>query len=217
MRNSTQENQINQPKKFSFSITRWLISAGTWAIGIILSVVVAGFTSTHWGNLPSINDLILDRLPYYDLYFIGEMIFWVFLAILFFLLWRNKQVDFNYIIFVIGLFYIIRPIFLLFMPIGHPIDAPLFEDRFHLYPPYAYFPSGHVGLTTIMVLFLPTQKMRLWFFIVLIIFSIGMLVTRAHYTADVIGGMVIAYALFVFCDRNIRAYWEKKAVLKQSQ
>lgn len=214
MRDSIPENQNNQPKKFSFSTTRWLISVGTWAIGIILSVAVAGFTSSHWGKLPSINDLVLERLPYYDLYFIGEMIFWVWLAVMFILLWRNKKVDFNYIIFIIGLFYIIRPVFLLLLPIGHPVDAPIFEERFHLYPPYAYFPSGHVGMTTIMVLFLPTPKLRFWFFMAVIVFSIGMLVTRSHYTVDIIGGLVIAYALYVFCDRHIRPYWEKKAISK---
>lgn len=65
---------------------------------------------------------------------------------------------------------------------------------------YAALPSGHVYITTLIVLFFsrwyPHHKL-LWF-LILIIVSLSTLFTGQHYILDVIGGFLVALAGYLF-------------------
>jgi membrane-associated phospholipid phosphatase len=65
---------------------------------------------------------------------------------------------------------------------------------------YDAFPSGHIYITTLLVLFYgrwyPRQKL-LWA-LILIIISLSTLFTRQHYILDVVGGYVVAAAGYHF-------------------
>ncbi len=180
-----------------------LLGVGTGAS--MLAAVVVG---TNPSLLPSIPDPILDRLPYFDTGVPGEVIYSVF--VLFFLgaiLYRSPR-RLAYTFAVVGMFYLARAAFQLLLPLGHPADAPLFDERFHFYPfPFAYFPSGHVGNLVVLACLVPRGWIRViaWSLIPLIAF--GTFVARTHYVADALGSLVIGYAVFSFAEKYVKTRW----------
>ncbi|MBI2984627.1 MAG: hypothetical protein HYY50_03310 [Candidatus Kerfeldbacteria bacterium] len=170
----------------------------------------------HWGalalvdrmvaNYPSVSDILLDRLPPLKLFLIGEL---YFAGLLIFYLWhfsRRQSQDLSYGLAVVGLFYALRGLFLLFLPIGGPHGAIPPTDRFVLwpFPSHAYFPGGHLGLMFLLGFLLRDRQGRRWFLIGAAIFGLGSLLTKAHYTADLLGGLLLGYGVFLYGERALR-------------
>jgi len=65
---------------------------------------------------------------------------------------------------------------------------------------YSAFPSGHVYITTLLVLFFDRlyPHQRLLWILVLTMISLSTLFTGQHYILDVLGGYVIAFAGYYF-------------------
>lgn len=187
---------------------RWILGLAMFGIGYWLSALAARSAERYGSTLPSVPDVVLAHVPYRDLYFVGEIFFWVFLALLVARLVLERRFNFSYALFVIGAFSLLRALFLVLLPLGPPLTAPEFSARFHLYPyPFAYFPSGHVALLTILTLFLKRGWVRWLAWVGVIAFSIGTFFTRAHYSADALGAVVIAYAVYTFCERHVKPRW----------
>lgn len=65
---------------------------------------------------------------------------------------------------------------------------------------YDAFPSGHVYITTLLVLFFSRwyPRTRFWWQLILVIVSLSTLFTGQHYILDVIGGYAVALAGYHF-------------------
>ncbi len=184
---------------------RWLISLAVFFGGLGLSALAGRLIEAK--TLPTVPDPLLERLPYENLYIFGEIFLWFYLAVVAYLLVRQKA-DLSYAILLVGFFYILRAIFLVLLPLGLPEGAPRFEDRWHLYPlPYAYFPSGHVGLMMVLALLVQAKPIRIVLGIFITLFALGTLLARAHYAADLIGAVLIVYAIYAFAEKHIKNRW----------
>lgn len=153
---------------------------------------------------PSIHDVVLERLPRLDLFFIGELFFAAFLICFAVMYFRERPRDLPYLLVMLGIFYAARGVFLLLLPIGAPLDAPALADRFVLYPfaNHAYFPGGHVGILFLMSRTIQHRLFHPLFITATIVFGIGTMLARAHYTADIIGGLLLAYAVEAWARRH---------------
>ena len=188
--------------------SRWLLGLLILATGTTASSLAAIIVGTNPSILPAIPDPILPRLPYVDTGPGGEVVFSALVVLLILTLWFRSRERLPYALMLIGLFYFVRAAFQLLLPLGHPLDAPAFDDRFHLYPfPYAYFPSGHVGLLTVLALCVPRGRIRIVAWIGVALIAFGTFVARTHYVADALGSVVIAYAVFAFGERSLRQRW----------
>ena len=146
---------------------------------------------------PSIPDVIQARLPYVDFGVPGELVFLAFLLTCATLLIARQPRSVASVLCLVGVFYAIRGVFLFLLPIGSPPTAPAAMDRFILYPypNHAYFPGGHAGLMTILSLSVEDARWRRVLLAVSIVFAIGAVMARAHYTADVVAGGALGYTL----------------------
>ena len=146
---------------------------------------------------PSVPDVIQARLPYVDFGLPGELVFFAFLITCATLLFTRQPRAVASVLCLVGAFYAIRGVFLLLLPIGTPPTAPPDIHRFALYPyaDHAYFPGGHAGLMTILSLSMADRRWRRALLAVAIAFAIGSVMARYHYTADVLAGGALGYAL----------------------
>jgi len=146
---------------------------------------------------PSVPDVIQARLPYFDFGVAGELVFIAFLVTSATLLITRQRRSLPSVICLVGAFYAIRGVFLFLLPIGSPPTAPALSARFVLYPyaNHAYFPGGHAGLMTILSLIVEDPLWRRSLLAVTIVFALGSVMARVHYTADVIAGGAVGYAL----------------------
>lgn len=156
-------------------------------------------------SFPSVPDVISDHLPYVNLYVAGEVVFWLYLTAFAIVFFRSRPRNMAYLLTLLGIYYASRGAFLLLLPIGPPATAPPAADRFVLYPyaGHAYFPGGHVGLLFLLSRFVPSRGARWGFTVAVLLFGIGSVLAKAHYSADVLGGLLLGYGVFVWGERNL--------------
>ncbi len=161
---------------------------------------------------PSVHDVLLERLPYVNFGRAGELYFAAFLAAFAIILFRRQRPDVGRVLALLGIFYAARGVFLLLLPIGAPYGAPSPQDRFVLYPyaTHAFFPGGHAGLMVLMALIVRQPSWRRWLLTAAVIFALGTVLARTHYTADGLGGALLAYAVVAWSRNRILTSGEKE-------
>jgi membrane-associated phospholipid phosphatase len=192
---------------------------------LALAVAIAGL-ATNLGSLklterlvqtfPSVPDVIQARLPYVDFGVPGEFVFVAFLITCATRLIRRQPRSVASVLCLVGAFYAIRGVFLFLLPIGSPPTAPAETHRFVMYPyaNHAYFPGGHAGLMTILSLSMADRRWRRALMVVTIVFAVGSVMARHHYTADVLAGGLLGYAL-VSWGRGKLAHLSPNALLSR--
>jgi hypothetical protein len=188
---------------------RILLSFGIAVFGVAFHMFALAAADRLVADFPSVTDVFMERLPYWNLYGIGEVVFWVFLALFAFTFFRERPRDLPFVLTLIGLFYGIRGLFLLLLPIGAPVGAPALDERFVLYPyaGHAFFPGGHVGLLFLFSLLVQNRGARVLFILLAVLFGIGSVIARAHYTADLLGAFLLSYTLVALGSRHLLSHF----------
>lgn len=175
-------------------------SRRTWVLSILFLLFCLGF---HWGalalvdrvvtNYPSVPDVLMDRLPLVTFGVWGELLF-----VALFLLFAIPHFRYNWratprVLVQAGLVYFIRAWFLIFLPIGPPADSIPADMRLSIwgFANHAYFPGGHMGVLTVYAMNLPIRKLRPLMWALVIIFAVGTILNKNHYTADALGGLIV--------------------------
>ncbi len=197
-----------QPEPAKRSQGYWrqvLLGCLTLAIGVTIHMLALYSTDRAIGTFPSVPDLFMDRLPLVKFGVWGEL---YFAALLLFFAWsffRQRGHDLARVLLLLGVFYALRGVFLFFLPIGMPHGAAPLAERFTFYPygTHAYFPGGHVGILTIMSLMLANRRTRMVMLLGTLLFGFGTMLAKTHYTADLLGGMLLAYGIVAWGRRYI--------------
>lgn len=218
------QNQANnQPRKYEIILDLFTFLK----IGLVLGAIAVLITNVHISFLvqkadvdciedklmnasSNVNDYLInnDKVRnaltiisslFIDISFLGTAIFWI----LYDRSWR--------IIFVLILFYgvraIIQSIFILRFPDGFAFLKPGFPSLIVGYTRSSdFFYSGHIGLPLICALEFSKNDLLAPSIICVFISlfqGIFMLFVRAHYTIDLISGLVFAHYFFLVVDKYI--------------
>ena len=155
-------------------------------------------------TLPVLSDMILDKIPVINVSLIYD-IFAIIPIVLAFAYIIHKR-DYNRIPFIflmVGIFYVVRGIFIVLTPFGNP---PMFngsDPLFHGFANYelGVYPSGHAG-NVFLILLLVKNRVYKWIIgICLIVVILALFLAHGHYSIDILSGLFFAYA--------IRSYGEK--------
>jgi hypothetical protein len=154
-------------------------------------------------TLPMLSDLILDNLPAYDLSLVYDI--FILISIFLVLVYLVQKKDFNsipMILLLIGIFYIVRGVFIVLTPFGNPPSFNGSDPLFHGFANYelGVYPSGHAGLLFLLLLLVKDKVYKLLISFCLIVVIITLFITHGHYSIDILSGIFFAYA--------IRAYGE---------
>lgn len=158
------------------------------------------------GNaLPALPDMILDRLPVFNVSLIYDIFVIIPVILLFVYIVHDR--DYNrlpFMLLMVGAFYIVRGIFIVVTPIGNP---PMFigsDSLFHGFANYelGVYPSGHVG-NLFMLLLLVNNKLYKWLLgICLMVVIVALLFAHSHYSIDIFSGLIFAYAIYAFGEKH---------------
>ena len=155
-------------------------------------------------TLPILSDLILDKLPFIDVSIIYDI--FAIIPILLAVIYIIHKKDYNripFMLLMIGIFYIVRGIFIVLTPFGNP---PMFNGSYPLFHGFAnyelgVYPSGHAG-NVLLILLLVKDNVYKWMIgICLVIVILTLFLAHSHYSIDILSGLFFAYA--------IRAYGQK--------
>jgi hypothetical protein len=155
-------------------------------------------------TLPMLSDLILDNLPVIDLSLVYDIVALIPIILTFVYVIHKK--DYNRIplfLLLVGIFYIVRGIFIVLTPFGNP---PMFngsDPLFHGFANYEFgvYPSGHAGVVFLLLLLVKDIVYKWIFGICLIIVICALFLSHGHYSIDILSGIFFSYA--------IRSYGEK--------
>jgi membrane-associated phospholipid phosphatase len=151
--------------------------------------------------------VVADLLPRVDLSRYGELFALAFIIVFLTVFVRHRRSDLPYLFTLVGVFYAGRGTFLLLLPIGAPAAGPFAAARAGPWPDpsHSFFPSGHFGLMCLLSLSLEQPWARRTLACGALVYAVGTLLTRAHYTADLLGGLVLAYGVHAWGERHLRA------------
>jgi len=156
-------------------------------------------------TFPSVPDVLHANLPYVDFGLPGELVYAAFLVTITAVLLKRQPRTVAGILFLLGVFYGLRGVFLFVLPLGMPPTAPPIESRFVLwpFPGHAYFPGGHTGMMTVLSFSVVSRSWRRAFLVATFVFAFGTLLSRTHYTGDALGGWCIGYAIVLWGRRHV--------------
>jgi hypothetical protein len=149
-------------------------------------------------TLPMLSDLILDNLPVINVSLIYDL--FALFPIILTLIYVFHKKDFNRIPFfllLIGLFYIVRGIFIVLTPFGNPPQFNGSDPLFHGFANYelGVYPSGHVGNVFLLFLLVKDRVYKWIIGICLIIVILALFFAHGHYSIDILSGLFFSYAI----------------------
>jgi hypothetical protein len=182
------------------------------AIGMLLNFASQTYLHNYMSEgktLPMLSDLILDNIPYMNIAFYYDLgsLLSVFVAVVYIV--AKKEVRrFPYFLILIGIFYVVRGIFIVLTPFGNP---PLFNGTGAPFNGFSKFelgvyPSGHVG-NAVMFFLLARDKFFKWLLLGVVFFIIiTLLLARGHYSIDIFSGWFFAYAIKSFGEKHLKQF-----------
>lgn len=181
--------------------------------GVILSFASYGvtiFVSMQMDMLSytSVGDLILDRIPTYDL----EILFtWgiyliVFFSVLYTILWKPEMTPF--VLKSFALLYFVRCGFMILTNFGPP-EGFFYENGVdvqqnfmkHLIFRNDLFFSGHVSIPFLGFLIFRKSYFAWLLFVASIVMAFTVLLMHVHYSIDVFAAFFITYSVYALSDK----------------
>ena len=188
-------------------------------IGLLALIAGAGLnfaSETYLHNymsegktLPMLSDLILDNLPLIDVSVVYDIFCLVPVAlVLIYLVHKKDQNRIPVFLLMIGIFYIVRGIFIVLTPFGNP---PMFNGTDSIFKGFSkyelgVYPSGHAGNVFMLFLLVRDSRYKFLIFICLIIVTASLFLARGHYSIDILSGLFFSYAIKSYGDKHLSMF-----------
>lgn len=170
--------------------------------------IMVGYTNNLYPNLAISTDVLFNILPFVNLSIFSDIlsILGPLIFIIFVFSKKTTIKKIPYYATVIGIFYLIRSFFIYITPLANPF--PLEKWGLGVFPVGGMFPSGHTGILFLMFLLIKEEKnSRYWAFILLlfaILEGVFMILSRGHYSLDVLGAVFVVYAIHTFSKNHLQ-------------
>ncbi|MBI5422311.1 hypothetical protein HZA44_04220 [Candidatus Peregrinibacteria bacterium] len=180
-----------------------ILASSLWGVVLLgLSLLInyqAGVYATNHASNP-VNDLILDRIPTYDvvpIFFYGLIPLFALVAILAAL--RPTRIPF--VLKSISLFVLIRSFFIILTHVGPSLQQTPLDNHGLIVNKFTFtgdlFFSGHTGIPFLMALVFWDQKILRWIFLGgSVFFGTVVLLGHLHYSIDVFSAFFITFGIF---------------------
>jgi hypothetical protein len=180
---------------------------------IAISLVVNYFAGLYANKMASssVTDIFLSNIPVFDvdIFFIyGPVLFWFFIFLI--SIEYTKRIPF--LIYSVGLFIIIRAIFVSLTHLG-PFPTQSIVTNINMISRFSvgndFFFSGHTGLPFLMALiFWDIKPVRNICIMSSLFFGIIVLLGHYHYSIDVLSAFFITYSIYKIAEFSFKK--EKK-------
>ena len=177
---------------------------------LIFSLIIEYISDVNiykaYPNLQVATDFLFLHIPFINILWIADLILLLAsTSFLIFMFSKKRIKNFPLYATVIGIYNLLRAIFIYLTPLGNPHPTPGLGLAF--LPSGGMFPSGHVGAMFLFFLFALEDKSKHWsiYFIILLVFEIiSMVLSRGHYTIDMIGALFIAFTVWKVVNEHFR-------------
>lgn len=201
----TQREMVGKTQNvFSIRKNRLIIILG-FAIAILNSLLAKindYLIPTFYADRPAPVDLIHDITPYIQpLEYVSDIALVLMILIFVYYLIKYKDIEGPFHFINIATIYVIRSVLNLVTPLGKPLGNNSSHGILKDYMiQYGMFPSGHIGLTFYLFLAIDSKYKKIkWVMLALFIVElVSMSLSRGHFSIDIFGAMILAYAVHKF-------------------
>lgn len=168
------------------------------ALGVTLNTISMLMLYKIRNSLPVLSDLILDSLPLFKWAYIYNIFSTLAtIAFLAYIIKKEKYNELPFYLFLIGILYIIRGIFITLTPLGNPVEAynPIMISFSKLR--VGVYPSGHTGISFLFFL-LSDGKYKKFIGICCMLIIVFLLLAKGHYSIDIFSALIFSYAIYCF-------------------
>lgn len=182
---------------------RKILTSSLWGVVLLgLSLLInyqAGIYATNHASNP-VNDLILDRIPTYNvvpIFFYGLIPLFALVVALVVL--RPARIPF--VLKSLSLFVLIRSFFIILTHVGPSLQQTPLDNYNLIVNKFTFtgdlFFSGHTGIPFLMALVFWDQKILRWIFLgSSVFFGAIVLLGHLHYSIDVFSAFFITFGIF---------------------
>jgi hypothetical protein len=160
-------------------------------------------------TLPMLSDLILDNLPLMNVSVVYDIVCLIPIFLLVIYLIHKKEYNrIPFFLLMIGLFYIVRGVFIVLTPFGNP---PMFNGTDSIFRGFSkyelgVYPSGHAGNVFMIFLLVNDRWYRYLIMACLIIVTVSLFLARGHYSIDILSGLFFSYAIRAFGEKHLSMF-----------
>ena len=178
-------------------------------VGISLNIASQTYLHNYMSEgktLPMLSDLILDKLPVIDVSLLYDIFSLIpIILVMIYVVHKHEINRVPFFLIMIGIFYILRGIFIVLTPFGNP---PLFNGSDSLFKGFSkyelgVYPSGHAGNVFLLYLLVKNKCYKGIILICLIITIITLFLAHGHYSIDILSGLFFAYAIKSFGEKHL--------------
>ena len=187
-------------------MTRKLIASICYllAVCIFYMLVILPYIRGMW-NLPLVPDLTHSLLPHvaWAGYVSDGLVYFLLFSLI--LEIRGDKNRWAYVIFLYSTLILTRSICVCLNPLMPPLGiSTSLSYATHVSEPGMFF-SGHVALS--FIVFLLSQSYRQFKLCITTLVAFGLLLSRAHYSIDIVGGFSIAWCVHSACRHWAREWF----------
>jgi len=159
--------------------------------------------------LPMLSDIILDNLPFYDVALFYDLFSFVtIIVVIIYIVHKKDYKSIPYFLLMFGIIEIIRSFFIIVTPLGNP---PMFIGSHTLFNAFSKYdlgeyPSGHTGSVFLCLLMVKDRWYKWIILFCLVIIIVSLLLAHAHYSIDILAGLLFAYAINSFGNKYLKMF-----------
>ena len=156
-------------------------------------------------TLPMLSDLILDNLPVINVSLIYDIVALLPIILTIVYVFHKKAYSrIPFFLLMVGIFYIVRGVFIVLTPFGNP---PMFngsDPLFHGFANYelGVYPSGHAGAVFLLYLLVKNKTYKWIIAICLIVVILALFLAHGHYSIDILSGIFFSYAINAYGEKH---------------
>lgn len=191
--------KLNLPKLGQEPLLYVAIGFAFLGIGMYANFLGGAFIDDHFTNLVTPHDLILDNVDEYPVFVkIGELAGWLQLILVIATLARKEFRGAGMYLAKAGIFYTFRGMTIILNPLAQIQDPvangsnPVLAELFYK----GMFFSGHTGIAFLLFFLHKENNVMKWVKLgVACLVGVSVLLSHSHYSIDVVGGILAAYAV----------------------
>ncbi len=172
-------------------------------IAVLSNIISSNYIAKHYSNVPQACDIVLNQIEntYSWAMKLAEILIVISIITFAYVVYKNKKEIYKWI-FITASFFLMRGLLLPLTIMGNLNPLSLL-NKYETFS-YGMFPSGHIAIPYLFLLF-SYKKNKLWIFYLVATLSTGLLLIlgKQHYTIDIISTIFIGYAIKSFTEKHI--------------
>jgi membrane-associated phospholipid phosphatase len=178
-------------------------------VAVALNLIFDVYIQILFPDRPVVPDLLFVITPYLKgAQYLADIAFVVGVVCFTGYAFYKRPAMVPYYVTAVGLGYLLRGVIIPLTPLGNPLGNGASFGVFPSFIQNSMFPSGHTLILSLLFLLTDKKFIRFKLFMgALVLVEIAALIlSRGHYTIDIIGGLMGAYIIHDVCQKQVQKF-----------